>query len=95
MHFRKCVALVVREYAAIHCNIPDPSAVQEEHILAFIKSLNKSYADCVAVIFVALCGVEAKTQKARLMVTDWFCTYKLKAIYGCIPFNFNVVGVGL
>jgi len=79
MHFRKCVAYVVREYAAIHCNIPDPRDVTIENIRSFITSLNRSYADMVAVIYIALCGVEPSTTKARLTVVEWL--RKPEAIY--------------
>jgi len=71
MHFRKCVAFVVREYAAIRCNIPDPRDVTEEDINTLITALNRCYAEMVAVIYIALCGVEPSTTKARLTVVEW------------------------
>jgi hypothetical protein len=71
MHFRMCVAFVVREYAGRHFDLPDPTQVTQQQFDAFIRSLDKSYAELVAAVYLALCGVEPDTAKARLTVTDW------------------------
>lgn len=71
MHFRKCVALVVRDYAARRCNLPDPLTLDEKDFIKFLKELNGQYAEMAAVIYLALCGVEFSTPKARLTVTEW------------------------
>jgi len=69
MHFRKCVALVVREYTALSRNIP-ATEVEPHMMVEFIDALDE-YADFVQCIYVALCGQECKSKKGTLTVLDW------------------------
>jgi len=63
--FRICVALVLREFAAVHYKLTDPTAVTQNHIISYIGALNKSYAELIGCIYIALCGREANTEKAK------------------------------
>jgi hypothetical protein len=69
MHFRKCVALVVREYTACSRKIP-VTDVTGDMIVFYIHSLG-GYVDLAQCIYVALCGKEANTEKSKLTVVDW------------------------
>jgi len=70
MHFRKCVAIVVREYVAQERILP-VDAVTSEHIVTFIDALNGSYIDFIQCIYYALCGKEAEDQSAVKTVGWW------------------------
>lgn len=69
MHFRKCVALVVREYTALSRNIPATN-VNADMIYQFIDSLG-GYADFVQCIYIALCGCECPSSKGILTIVAW------------------------
>ena len=69
MHFRICVALVVREFTAHSLKLP-AADVTCDMIMHFIKE-HESYNEVAQCAFVALCGVESTTVKGLLTVVDW------------------------
>ncbi|XP_050063821.1 uncharacterized protein LOC126552831 [Aphis gossypii] len=68
MHFRKCVALVVREYVGQDAKLP-VHQVAADDITKFCESYKHS--EFIQCIYYALCGVEASTVKAKQTVLYW------------------------
>ncbi|KAF0690775.1 Uncharacterized protein FWK35_00035089, partial [Aphis craccivora] len=69
-HFRKCVALVVREYVAHEKNLT-VNQVTPGHIIDYCSSTKEMRSDFIQCIYYALCGVEAITTKAKQTVLYW------------------------
>jgi hypothetical protein len=62
MHFRKCVALVVREYVAQDAMLPVHQIAAEDIIKFCVANKHSEFIQC---IYYALFGVEASTSKAK------------------------------
>ncbi|KAL4104327.1 hypothetical protein QTP88_019628 [Uroleucon formosanum] len=74
MHFRRCVALVVREYAAHRYKLP-VTEINQHHIESYINALD-GYTEFVRCIYYALCGVEPPTQISEKTVLWWLINKK-------------------